>query len=109
MMPAWIIPVALAITIQTTPIRVEGRASWYDNGGGLYAAAGPALRHGNWRGSKVRVCNTYRCVTVRLTDWCQCYRNTRTERVIDLSRSAFSRLSPLTRGLTKVTITPVTP
>ena len=80
-----------------------GRASWYDDGGGLYAAAGPALRVGDWRGRLVTVC-AGSCVKVRLTDWCQCYENTDRERVIDLSPAAFTALAPLSRGLVKVEV-----
>jgi hypothetical protein len=72
---------------------VRGRASWYGVDGDV-AAAGPALRHGHWRGSLVAVCAD-RCVTVRLVDFCQCLRGQRSERVIDLSPSAFARLAPL--------------
>lgn len=75
-----------------------GIASWYDDGPGLYAAAGPALRVGDWRGRRVRVCAGDDCVVVRLTDYCQCYGT----RLIDLSRDAFSSIGSLSRGLMKV-------
>jgi hypothetical protein len=81
---------------------VRGLASWYGVDGDV-AAAGPALRHGHWRGSFVQVCAD-RCVTVRLVDWCQCYSGRRSERVIDLSPSAFARLAPLSAGLIRVTV-----
>ena len=89
------------------PVRLEGTASWYSWHPGE-AAAGPALRQllGDWRGHEVRVCAAGRCVMVRLTDWCQCYRGTSHERVIDLSASVFARLEPLSRGLAHVTVTP---
>lgn len=83
---------------------VSGRASWFDVGGGLYAAAGPAIRWKGWRGDKVRVCDKDDCVVVKLLDWCQCYRNEPRERIIDLSSDAFRRLSPLSAGLIKVTV-----
>jgi hypothetical protein len=84
---------------------VRGRASWYGVDGDV-AAAGPALRHGHWRGSLVAVCAD-RCVTVRLVDFCQCLRGQRSERVIDLSPSAFARLAPLSAGLIHVTVSAV--
>ena len=58
--------------------------------GGLYAAAGPALRVGNWRGRTVTVCGSGSCVNVKLIDWCACGSG----RVIDLYSDAFSRLAP---------------
>jgi hypothetical protein len=88
-----------------TAATVRGRASWYGVDGDV-AAAGPALRHGHWRGSLVSVCAD-RCVTVRLVDFCQCLRGERSERVIDLSPSAFARLSPLSAGLIRVTVSAV--
>jgi rare lipoprotein A (peptidoglycan hydrolase) len=44
------------------------------------------------------------CVTVTLTDWCQCHRGERSERIIDLSDEAFSRLAPLPVGLVRVRV-----
>lgn len=37
----------------------------------MYAAAGPSLRVGNWRGRLVTVCAKW-CIRVRLIDWCAC-------------------------------------
>jgi hypothetical protein len=88
----------------------SGTASWYCKAGvsachykyssGLYAAAGPALRVGDWRGRNVRVCASGNCVRVTLIDWCQCYGS----RVIDLYSDAFQRLAPLSSGTVKVTV-----
>src|SRR5262245_41841287 len=88
---------------------VAGRASWYcGNGsrctrgypaGGLYAAAGPALRVGDWRGRMVTVSYQGRSVRLRLIDWCAC-----PQRAIDLYRAAFARLAPPSRGVINVTI-----
>lgn len=90
--------------------RVSGSASWYCKTGvsschyahssGLYAAAGPALRVGDWRGRRVQVCAGSRCVTVTLIDWCQCYGT----RVIDLYSDAFRLLKPLSSGVARVTV-----
>jgi len=90
--------------------QVSGAASWYcqagvspchyQYAGGLYAAAGPALRVGNWRGRAVRVCGGAGCVTVRLIDWCQCYGT----RVIDLYSDAYRQLAPLSTGTMRVTV-----
>ena len=82
----------------------KGTATWYclpgrsvcprGYSGGMYAAAGPALRVGKWRGRVVTVCASGRCVTVTLVDWCACGDG----RVIDLFGDAFRRLAPLSRG-----------
>ncbi len=89
---------------------VSGTASWYclsgvsachyQYSGGMYAAAGPALRVGSWRGRTVRVCSGGRCVNVKLIDWCQCYGT----RVIDLYSDAFRRLGSLNSGTIRVTV-----
>ena len=64
-----------------TATSVTGTASWYCGAGsrctrgypgGLYAAAGPALRVGDWRGRRVTVCSGGRCVNVKLIDFCAC-------------------------------------
>jgi len=88
----------------------KGLATWYclrgvsachkGYGNGMYAAAGPSLRHGNWRGSKVKVCTSSRCVTVTLIDWCACGGG----RVIDLYSDAFRKLAPLSKGVLNVTV-----
>jgi rare lipoprotein A (peptidoglycan hydrolase) len=90
--------------------RRSGTASWYclagsspchhAYSGGLYAAAGPALRVGNWRGRTVKVCASGRCVNVKLIDWCQCYGS----RIIDLYSDAYRRLAPLSSGTVGVTV-----
>ncbi len=91
--------------------RVGGTSSWYcqtgvsschrDYAGGMYAAAGPALRVGDWRGRYVRVCSGGNCVIVQLIDWCACGSGPE----IDLYSDAFRRLSPLSEGTIGVTIT----
>ena len=82
-----------------------GRASWYD-WRPREAAAGPALRAAlvDWRGRVVTVCTATTCATVTLTDWCECYRGTPTERIIDLDRRTFALLLPPRRGLVRVTV-----
>lgn len=86
-----------------------GRASWYCGAGspctagypsGLYAAAGPALRVGLWRGRKVAVEAQGRRVVVTLIDWCACPGG----RVIDLYRDSFSRLADPSVGVVEVTV-----
>ena len=91
-------------------VRAAGMASWYcktgvsachrSYPGGVYAAAGPALRVGDWRGRAVRVCSGGGCVTVRLIDWCACGGG----RVIDLYSDAFSRIGSLSQGTMRVTV-----
>jgi rare lipoprotein A (peptidoglycan hydrolase) len=86
--------------------RISGIASWYCGSictrsypGGLYAAAGPALRVGDWRGRVVNVSANGRSVLVKLIDWCAC-----PQRALDLYRDAFFRLTDPSRGLVKVTV-----
>jgi rare lipoprotein A (peptidoglycan hydrolase) len=67
----------------------------------MYAAAGPGLRVGDWRGRVVRVCGNGRCVTVKLIDWCACPGS----RVVDLYSDGFQRLAPLSSGTIQVTVT----
>jgi hypothetical protein len=81
---------------------ISGTATWYATGPGAgHAAAGPALRTGDWRGRHVTVCGGRGCVPVVLDDFCQCYGT----RVIDLATSDFARLAPLSQGIVTVTIT----
>jgi hypothetical protein len=86
--------------IALLPASISGTATWYATGPGAgHAAAGPALRTGDWRGRHVTVCAT-RCVPVVLDDFCQCYGT----RVIDLATSDFARLAPLSQGIVTVTV-----
>jgi len=81
----------------------SGIASWHSTGrDGLYAAAGPALRTGDWRGRQVEVCAA-RCIVVTLNDWCLCVVDGR-ERLIDLSDESFAALGDLDLGLLSVTV-----
>jgi hypothetical protein len=90
--------------------RVSGSATWYclrgvsvchnAHSGGLYAAAGPGLRVGDWRGRRVQVCGSGSCVVVTLIDWCACGGN----HLIDLYGDAFRHLAPLNAGAVRVTV-----
>lgn len=75
---------------------LAGTASWYCCTAGygqdaVVAAAGPALRVGDWRGRIVTVCAGV-CLRVRLVDWCGCYRGTARERLVDLAIGAVAAL-----------------
>ena len=86
---------------------LRGTSSWYAYVAGQ-AAAGPALRRAlgdSWRGTVVVVSAGERMVRVRLTDWCQCYAGTATERIIDLDRRDFAVLAAPSRGLVPVVVT----
>lgn len=96
-----------------TSTTLRGTASWYCLPGrsactagypadGLYAAAGPALRVGNWRGRVVTVerADGSAAVRVRLVDACACGGG----RVIDLYALAFGRLAPLSAGVVEVRV-----
>jgi expansin (peptidoglycan-binding protein) len=89
-----------------TSSSLGGVATWYidPHKSGLYAAAGPDLRHGDWRGSFVKVC-AGKCVTVQLTDWCACGDRGGQPTLLDLSASAFRRLAPLSVGVIAVEVT----
>ena len=82
---------------------ISGSATWYcctrgHSSGEYVAAAGPALRVGNWRGRYVTVCAS-RCIRVRLVDWCGCPGH-----VIDLHPGAFRSIAPLSRGVVSVRV-----
>jgi len=94
---------------QPRAVRLSGTASWYCGHGsactsgypgGLYAAAGPALRVGQWRERRVRVILGGQSVVVELIDWCACPNG----RLLDLYSTAFDRLAPLSRGVLTVTV-----
>jgi len=80
----------------------SGRASWYDDGPGLYAAVN-SFRWGDTP-YRVRVTAGDRSVVVIVRDFCGCYTGTARERIIDLSPAAFQALAPLSRGLVHVTV-----
>ena len=96
--------------VRLTGHRASGTATWYcktgvsachhSYPGGMYAAAGPALRVGSWRGRAVRVCSGGSCISVRLIDWCACGGG----HIIDLYSDAFRRLAPLSAGGIHVTV-----
>jgi rare lipoprotein A (peptidoglycan hydrolase) len=98
------------LAVHLTGHSASGTATWYCKPGvsvchnaypgGLYAAAGPELRVGDWRGRAVRVCGNGRCVNVRLIDWCACGGN----HIIDLYSDAFTRLAPLSAGGIRVRV-----
>lgn len=95
-------PIGVAASAAPSPetaASLSGTASWYA-ADGLIAAAGPGLRQGDWRGSRVTVSANGRSVVVTLSDFCQCYGT----RLIDLSDDAFGRLAPLSRGLLRVDV-----
>ncbi|MEP6638461.1 MAG: hypothetical protein ABJC39_03860 [Chloroflexota bacterium] len=93
----------------STGKHATGTATWYCKTGvsvctsgypgGMYAAAGPALRVGAWRGRVVHVCGGGRCVNVKLIDWCACGGS----HIIDLYSDAFRQLAPGAGGL-RVTV-----
>lgn len=99
-----ILTVAMLSAMVTEPAELRvGAASWY-GAAPSKAAAGPALRIGNWRNRIVLVCSKSNCIRVRLTDWCQCYKGTSRERVIDLPRSDFAKLAHPSKGLVRVKV-----
>jgi hypothetical protein len=112
------------VGLPDTATVVEGKASWYCGAGsrctkgfpasGLYAAAGPALRVGDWRGRVVEVrlagyrgpCDDPRttrlegpCTKVRLIDFCAC-----SGKVVDLYRGVFAKLADPDRGIIPVQV-----
>jgi hypothetical protein len=96
----------LPVKVRVAPKRT-GWASYYDNGPGLYGAV-HSFRWGD-RKYREKVClkdHPTRCVVVRIVDFCQCFVGTRHERAIDLSKDAFARLAPTSRGVIRVTLAP---
>jgi rare lipoprotein A (peptidoglycan hydrolase) len=106
---------AARVQVKTIPLRLTGKhasgsATWYckagvsachsQYAGGMYAAAGPALRVGDWRGRRVQVCGGGNCVVVTLIDWCACGGS----HIIDLYSAAFQRLAPLSSGAIQVSV-----
>lgn len=83
---------------------LRGQATWYDDGPGLYAAAGPKLRAliPGYLGRYVEVCARGVCLRLRLVTSCWCVPNSR---IVDLSPEAFSRLAPLSQGIVSVSVT----
>jgi rare lipoprotein A (peptidoglycan hydrolase) len=108
--PARSVAKTVAWRFHPTGRHAGGSATWYCKTGtsacasgypgGMYAAAGPELRVGAWRGRVVRVCGGGSCIVVKLIDWCACGGS----HVIDLYSDAFRRLSPLSSGALKVTV-----
>lgn len=92
---------------------VAGLATWYCKpgsspctrgypAGGHYAAAGPALRVGNWRGRVVTVEWKGNATTVTLIDWCACPGG----RIVDLYSQVWTDLAaPLSLGGINVRVT----
>jgi hypothetical protein len=99
-----------APALKLTGHRATGTATWYcktgvsvchhSYPGGMYAAAGPELRVGAWRGRSVQVCGGGDCIRVRLIDWCACGGS----HIIDLYSDAFRQLAPLSAGGIHVTV-----
>lgn len=97
-------PSAVVLSKPLTTHRISGAASWYcrsgsspctsgypdDSGFDAYAAAGPRLRAAlgsSWRGRIVYVDG----IRVRLVDWCQCYKGTAGEKLLDLYYDVYAR------------------
>ena len=102
----------LVVALMGYPVTpVTGTATWYCHPNrstctrgyhwtGPYAAAGPALRVGNWRGRWVTVRANGRAIRVKLVDFCRC-----PGRLLDLYGSQFSRLAPRSGGVLRVVVT----
>lgn len=83
-----------------------GVATWYDNPQGQgHAAAGPALRSGDWRGSVVQVCNLDGdCLVAVLSDACWCGDRNGKDTLLDLAKSDFAKLADPSVGVVAVTV-----
>ena len=80
-----------------------GRASWYGARGDV--AAVPWWRFGMdpvWASVCTFGDGSARCVSVLISDFCQCYVGTDRERVVDLSRNAFAQLADPSVGVIRV-------
>lgn len=85
----------------------KGTASWFDSPIGV-SAAGPALRLAlgpGWRGMLVKVTGPHGFAWTVLSDWCQCYSGTASERIVDLNAPVFeAACGALSRGVCRVTV-----
>jgi hypothetical protein len=93
----------LATLIPASGAPLQGWATYFDTKAGT-AAAGPLLRTGDWRGRVVTVCAGERCLITKLTDWCACGERNGKPTLVDLARSDFARLAPLSSGVVLVTV-----
>ena len=104
--------IGTAVGIGEPVAAFRGVASWFCDppvsgctagypASGMFAAAGPRLRVGNWRGRYVEVAIGGRSVRVQLIDWCACG-----DHLIDLYSSVLTRLGlPLSKGVYLTTVT----
>lgn len=87
----------------------EGVASYYEGSRGFHGIAHIAVQDGRWTGRinrTIEVCvRGHGCHTLPVVDYCQCYRGTDKERIVDLSIEAV-RLFNLdtSRGIWPVTL-----
>lgn len=90
----------------TTVTCLTGMASWYPAAADAAGDLTCAMRSVDF-GNRYRVCNTEnnKCVVVRHTGWGPNWVSFRQGRVIDLNKEAFSRISDLSRGVIRVTVT----
>lgn len=91
---------------QIAAIPLTGMASWYPADHDAPGDLTCALRSADF-GKRYWVCNTETgaCVAVRHTGWGPDWDSFRHGRVIDLSKEAFARISDLSRGVIRVTVT----
>ena len=107
------------IPLATPSFEGSGIASWYCNsipergplspctrgypdvvGTDAYAAAGPLLRDGDWRGRVVTVFGPVGFEVVTLIDWCAC-----PNKIVDLYADVFEDVcGPLSRGVCLVSV-----
>ena len=84
---------------------LRGAATCHATGrDGLYAAAGSLLRKAlgsDWRGTRILVCSSGRCIRVTLNDVCWCPKG---RRLVDLSDEAFRWLAQLGLGVIPVEV-----
>ena len=95
-------PISLIARVSQSADSLRGYATYYATGPDcLCAAAGPALRHGDWRGSTV----TVNGLAVRLIDACWCTDRHGQPTLLDLSDEAVTALGlDPRRGVYAVTV-----
>lgn len=106
----WLLALAGAAAVRGDVGHQEGIASWYGPGGGVATQwCSWTYRHEHGCGFlAIQSHQTGRTVVAPVIDWCQCYRGTSRERIVDLQLDVVAALGlKKSQGLYPVTTWPV--